>query len=497
MIRYLFFPAVVSVTITTSGTQDSTTPLILGTATPYTLVTISSGTNSSAVGSSGDGSWAFQVPESWGWENLSTYSITATLPSGRSASSSLSIEYPYVSITSQNSFYTDTPTLTGNALPGDVVTVEYDMESENVTADPGGVWSLTVPSSWGWIESGVYPVTARVDQNTFATQRISIFGSVPLLQSEKSFDALPYIVGSANPTLNVPSKFNGLDLVDCAVPFGGQVGTYSRSYDLAASVISDRSVVSGPFVVNIRFNSAVTGFSVEDILVSNGSASDFSGSGTDYYATITPTQLGEVAVSIPVGVVSTTQAGPNIASDAKIFQNVSAKESFDGLPHTVTSGLDVQILNTLDYAFNGGPLSADFGTYVGAGQLTCSLSAPADTVAGQFVVTAVFSKSVNNFDLSDVVVTNGTAASFSGSGATYFFVVSPSALGIVTVSVPAGAASATQVGSSVASNTLSVQNVSGKISLDAEPFYVFPTTSSIYGGLNIAYNGQPHAVSNL
>ena len=57
-------------------------------------------------------------------------------------------------------------------------------------------------------------------------------------------------------------------------------------------------------------------------------------------------------------------------------------------------------------------------------------------------VTATFSRPVNDFTISDIDVTNGSAANFAGSDgdSVYTFSVIPNAIGVVTVDIPAGVA---------------------------------------------------------
>jgi hypothetical protein len=63
--------------------------------------------------------------------------------------------------------------------------------------------------------------------------------------------------------------------------------------------------------------------------------------------------------------------------------------------------------------------------------------------------------SVNDFTASDVTVTNGTVASFSGSGSSYTLTIAPSTnSSLVSVFIPYGAADR---GASEASNTYSLQ----------------------------------------
>jgi YVTN family beta-propeller protein len=89
---------------------------------------------------------------------------------------------------------------------------------------------------------------------------------------------------------------------------------------------------------------------------------------------------------------------------------------------------------------------------------TLALNTPATTVTGAFNVTAIFNSSASGFALSDIAVTNGTKASFIGSGTTYTFTVTPAAPGPVTVSVPANAATDSTSLGNLASNVLTVNS---------------------------------------
>ncbi len=88
--------------------------------------------------------------------------------------------------------------------------------------------------------------------------------------------------------------------------------------------------------------------------------------------------------------------------------------------------------------------------------LTLTLTTPSANVSGAFTVTATFGGPASGFALADIAVANGTAANFIGSGASYSFTVTPSALGAVNVSVAAGQALDLDGDAGLASNTLAV-----------------------------------------
>ena len=64
--------------------------------------------------------------------------------------------------------------------------------------------------------------------------------------------------------------------------------------------------VEGDFEVAITFDRPVTGLELSDIRVVNGDATDLTGAGADYRATITPAAAGTVMVRVPVGAVHDT-----------------------------------------------------------------------------------------------------------------------------------------------------------------------------------------------
>jgi len=55
------------------------------------------------------------------------------------------------------------------------------------------------------------------------------------------------------------------------------------------------------FIVDFEFGETVFGFISNDIVVTNGTKSNFVGSGKDYSIEITPTAFGIVTVDIPLG----------------------------------------------------------------------------------------------------------------------------------------------------------------------------------------------------
>ena len=169
--------------------------------------------------------------------------------------------------------------------------------------------------------------------------------------------------------------------------------------DLERPVVAIASAAVGPvagaFEVTITFNEAVTGFEQSDIQVTNGTVTDFSGSGTSYTAEITPTESGEVTVEV----------GAEVAEDAAGNGNEAAE------PWIVEVDLERPVV--------------------------AIASAAVGPVAGAFEVTITFNEAVTGFEQSDIQVTNGTVTDFSGSGTSYTAEITPTESGEVTVEVGA------------------------------------------------------------
>jgi hypothetical protein len=87
--------------------------------------------------------------------------------------------------------------------------------------------------------------------------------------------------------------------------------------------------------------------------------------------------------------------------------------------------------------------------------LSSSQAAGTPTSSTAIPLTVTFSSAVADFISSDVAVTNGSVAGFSGSGLQYTMMIVPSASGVVSVSVPGGVATDASSNANLASPSLS------------------------------------------
>ncbi|MEG4494260.1 Ig-like domain-containing protein, partial [Microcoleus sp. D3_18_C4] len=189
-----------------------------------------------------------------------------------------------------------------------------------------------------------------------------------------------------------------------------------RTADITAPTVALTSTspttTNAPFLVTATFSENVTGFTDTDVTVANGTVSGFTGSGTTYNFTVTPTATGNVTVDIPADTATDTAGNNNTAA--------------------------TQLVRTAD-------ITAP----------TVALTSTSPTVTGLFSVTATFNEDVTGFDNTDITVANATVGNFVKVDAkTYSFDVTPTASGNVTVDVLAATATDTAGNNNTAATQL-------------------------------------------
>ena len=155
-------------------------------------------------------------------------------------------------------------------------------------------------------------------------------------------------------------------------------------------------------VVTFRLSESSRNFTADDVTVTGGTLSNFTGSGATYTATFTPTPglIGTGTVTTAAGVFT------DAAGNASLAGALAAPLSIDMVVPTVAITADKTALK--------------------AGETT--------------VVTFTLSETPRSFTASMVTVTGGTLSNFSGSGTTYTVKFTPTVTftGIGTVTVNAG-----------------------------------------------------------
>lgn len=83
---------------------------------------------------------------------------------------------------------------------------------------------------------------------------------------------------------------------------------------------TDDSLVEGDLEVRIAFTEDVTGLALENFIISNGTASELIGTGSDYTLTVAPETEGIVTIGLPAGSVTDNDETPNSGSNILIVQ---------------------------------------------------------------------------------------------------------------------------------------------------------------------------------
>ncbi|MGV3484666.1 MAG: Ig-like domain-containing protein [Planctomycetaceae bacterium] len=250
-----------------------------------------------------------------------------------------------------------------------------------------------------------------------------------------------------------------------------------------------------PFTVN--FNGDVTGFDQSDLQVSGGTISNFTDQGGGLYGfSVTPAGEGTVAVSVPANAAEDSAGKSTLASDlfnliidrtaptpvmtaptsltnANPFDvNIAFGElvtDFDLTDIVVTGGTIEQLVDNGNGEFTAtvraavdGNVSLDIAANVAtdaAGNpslaaipfsIAVDTSIPVATISGPvspsniapLLLTVEFGESVSDFTISDITVSNGTVTNLTDNGSGVFaLTIEPASDGLVTVDIPAGAAS--------------------------------------------------------
>lgn len=278
---------------------------------------------------------------------------------------------------------------------------------------------------------------------------------------------------------------------------------------------------NGEFRAAITLSEVSTDFATDDLNVTNGTVV-FTGSGTSYQASVTPSADGDLTLQIKAGSFSDAAGNTN----ADVSNTVTA--TFDSTPPTATvaafvgptdgkytaaitlseSSLqffgeggtapsftvdDLMVTNgTVTLTGSGTSFTAtvtptedgevtlqvkasSFGDLAGnintdaSNIVTATFDATpptavisselTDLVSGAFTTTITFSEGVTGFGLEDITVSNGAASEFvSTSVAVYTATITPATDGVVTVNVSAAAAQDGAGNPSVAAPQFSITN---------------------------------------
>ena len=266
-----------------------------------------------------------------------------------------------------------TPTISGSVTlrQGESLTVEVNgtvySTNTGLTVN-GNTWSLPIPGTAGLTAGNTYPVSAVIT-NT------SGFTLIDNTTNELIISEVPTVTISAVNASN-------------------------------ATVASGATTNDAALTLTFTTSQTTTNFQEADVTVSGAVLSNFSGTGTTYTATLTPSaNSGTVNVSVAANRFTNSFDLGNTASSVFVW-------NYDIQPPAIT----ISAKNSAGVIRSSGSTTNDNNL-----ELTFSIS-----------------ENTSNFTSSDVTVSNGTLSSFAGSGNTYTAILTPTAAGQVTVTVPAG-----------------------------------------------------------
>ena len=345
---------------------------------------------------------------------------------------------------------------------------QYDVQVRAVTAAGDGLWSVAAavtPATWAAIRS-------------FSSASVSPGGQVMVTITANGYGLIGTVVDTLPPGFSLVASsllgwastdgdrevrfvLRGETILTYTVTAPSAAGSYSFSgvfrtshsglekipvggalsmtvWSLPSVIVSraagseDTEVRLGsPVSLTATFSRPVSGFTVDDITIGNGTVGNFAGSGAVYTFDVTPNEIGEVTVDIAAG----------------------AAEDADGNGNTVAPRFSVGI--TYDDDDDGDISTAE----VLAAIIVSRAAGSEDTevrLGSPVSLTATFSRPVSGFTVDDITIGNGTVGNFAGSGAVYTFDVTPNEIGEVTVDIAAGAAEDANGNGNTAAPRLSV-----------------------------------------
>ena len=181
---------------------------------------------------------------------------------------------------------------------------------------------------------------------------------------------------------------------------------------IAISAIDTNLKAGETSVVNFTLSENSDNFEAGDVSVSGGSLSDFTGLGSNYSATFTPTPNSDTSGSVSVGNSAFTDAAGNANVDGEDPSN-----------------------------------TVDFEIDTVAPTVTISSNETNSAANGDFTLTFAFSEAVNGFTADNIALSGGTKGTFTGgNGASVFtLVVTPPANSITPITVDVAADLATDI----------------------------------------------------
>lgn len=228
---------------------------------------------------------------------------------------------------------------------------------------------------------------------------------------------------------------------------------------LSSSVANNSQTALNTVPMTATWSDSVTGFTSGDVDVAKGSVSNFSGAGTAYTFDVDRTAGVDGAATVFVGDTAAVSSLGNFANQ-----------------------------DAASYAFTFSDITSPTVTLTSS-----TVASGATTATSPISMTATFSESVTGFVVGDLSLTNCTAGSFSGSGTTYTFNLTPSGQGAVSVTVPESVAADAAGNNNTASSAYSFTYATTAVLLPGN----FLAASSVISGQPLAITITRSTIAGL
>jgi hypothetical protein len=236
---------------------------------------------------------------------------------------------------------------------------------------------------------------------------------------------------------------------------------YTARPTVAISSTTAATTNANPIPITITFNKAVENFVDTDVTLTNCTISSFATvDNIVWTANLTPTGQGLVEATIPEGVCNQQGSGTvtNVASPtfSRTFNSVAPGAALSSAePDPTNSSIQITITFNEQVAsgtFTAGDITVSGGGSAGNLQTSDNIVFTADVTPGgegsatqnrtnadPIPIPITFDKSVTGFDASDITVSDGTDGTVSEGPSVYTCDITPTAPGLVTVDIAAGA----------------------------------------------------------
>ena len=312
-------------------------------------------------------------------------------------------EFEVVACDSDNNCSANNPTTTQSTVDKPPV---WDESLPLTVSELGTRFNLNIPvgAVTDDVEVSYYEVYVNGALSTFRTisdTRLFVLPKNDMTCGQQEVYIIAYdTIGQSSKSPTTTFTRNECGTTVAASPTTTTTIPGTPSITITASEVSDGDTSSDSSLsLTFTTSASTTDFAAGDVSVSGGTLSNFSGSGTTYTATFTPTAQGATTIDVA----------------SSTFTDAS-------------TGVDNTAATQFNWTYSTAPTIAITASEVSDGGTSSDSS---------LSLTFTASQSTTNFAAGDVVVSGGTLSNFSGSGTTYTATFTPSAEGATTIDVAA------------------------------------------------------------